>query len=440
MRKFTFTFLCVAIFAGLPISNLGARKVFAQIAAKISYVCPMFCNQKTYEKAGGCSVCGMQLVAKKAEDQQTNSDAKNLTGYVCAPCGSPCDQTVHEKPGACAVCGMALIERRLAQTMSATNANSRPAAEQVLARSKKVAIFIFDGVQIIDYAAPYEVFGQAGFEVSTVAEKPEAITTAMGMSVNPKYTFDNHPPANILMLPGGGVPQHQDNPKVIKWIQDNAKQAEVVLSVCNGAFFLAKAGLLDGLEATTFASLIDGLQAAAPKAKVVSDKRFVDNGKIVTSAGLSSGIDGALHVVEKLLGRGWTEVVATNLEYNWDPETNYVRAALADKYLRNTYSFMRSFEREVVSSTGGVEQWENKWKITTDASAAEVLTRLNENLATVDQWTRQDAAKANGAAKSLWQFTGNDGKAWRGGASVEAVPNEKNKLLVSVQVARAGVN
>jgi putative intracellular protease/amidase len=332
---------------------------------------------------------------------------------------------------------MALVERSRAQAMSAANANSRPSSEQVLARSKKVAIFIFDGVQIIDYAAPYEVFGQAGFEVFTVAEKAEAITTAMGMSVNPKYTFDNHPAANILMLPGGGVPQHQDNPKVIKWIQDNAKQAEVVLSVCNGAFFLAKAGLLDGLEATTFASLIDGLQAAAPKAKVVANKRFVDNGKIVTSAGLSSGIDGALHVVEKLLGRGWTEVIATNLEYDWDPNGNYVRASLADKYLGNTYGFMRRFEREIVSSNGAADQWESKWKIKTETPAAEVFDGLNNNLATVDQWTRQDAAKSNGAAKSLWNFTGRDGKPWNGVASVEAVRGESNKLILSVKVARA---
>lgn len=437
MRKFTLTFLCVALIAGWQNSNLGVQKVFAQMAAKVIYVCPMFCNQKTYEKAGACTVCSMQLVAKKAEDSQKNSDAKNLTGYVCPPCGSACDQTVHEKAGACAVCGMALIERKLAQTLGATNANNRPPAEQALARSKRVAIFIFDGVQIIDYAAPYEVFGQAGFEVFTVAEKPETITTAMGMSVNPRYTFANHPPANILMLPGGGVTRHQENPQVIKWIQDNAKQAEVVLSVCNGAFFLAKAGLLDGLEATTFASLIDGLQAAAPKAKVVADKRFVDNGKIVTSAGLSSGIDGALHVVEKVLGRGWTEVIATNLEYDWNPKGEYVRAALADKYLRNTYNFMRSFERQVVSSNGGVERWENKWKLTADISATEILAQLNDNFATIDGWSQQDGAKTKGTMRSLWQFAGNDGKTWRSIASVETVASEKNKFIVSVQVARA---
>jgi len=437
MLKFRFALLFVAAIIVLQVSSLGTKEVCAQVAAKVAYVCPMFCNQKTHEKPGACTVCSMQLIARKAEDLQAPAGAKNLTGYVCPPCGSDCDNTTHEKPGACAGCGMALVAKSAAQAMNMT---SRPAAQQVLARSKRAAIFIFDGVQIIDYAAPYEVFGQAGFEVFTVAEKADAITTAMGMSVNPRYTFDNHPSANILLLPGGGVTQHQNNPGVIKWIQDNAKQAEVVLSVCNGAFFLAKAGLLDGLEATTFASLIDGLQAAAPKAKVVSDKRFVDNGKIVTAAGLSSGIDGALRVVEKLLGRGWTEGIATNLEYDWDPNGSYVRAALADKYLRNTQSFMRSFEREIISNKGGVNQWENKWKIQTETSAAEVLELLNDNLATVEQWARQNAAQANGAVKSQWQFTGNDGKAWRGVASVETVSNDKNKLIVSVQIMRAGVN
>ncbi|MGH7451869.1 MAG: hypothetical protein ACRENG_11015, partial [bacterium] len=135
------------------------------------------------------------------------------------------------------------------------------------------------------------------------------------------------------------------------------------------------------------------------------DKRFVDNGKIVTSAGLSSGIDGALHVVEKLLGRGWAEVIATNLEYDWDPESKYVRAALADKYLRNTYNFMAGYNREVLSSNGDVDHWESKWKVQTEVPAAEMLERLNNSLATTDKWIRQDSGKSNGTLKSLWKFT-----------------------------------
>ncbi len=365
---------------------------------------------------------------------ELQSQPSNKKSYVCPPCGAGCDDKIYDKPGGCPVCGMRLVEKGSAQANAAVN--FRPVAQQVLARSKKVAIFIFDGVQIIDYAGPYEVFGQAGFEVFTVAEKAGAITTAMDMSVNPKYTFDNHPKAEVLLIPGGGVPRHQGNPQVIQWIQENAKQAEVVLSVCNGAYFLARAGLLDGLEATTFAALIPGLQTAAPKAKVVANKRFVDNGKIITSAGLSSGMDGALHVVEKLLGKGWAQIVATNLEYDWDPESKYVRAMLADYYLENAYAFLGSFEREVLRHEGSTAQWETKWKIQTETAAAKVLEELNNNLATTGNWIRQDAAKSSGANKSLWKFTGEDGKTWSGTASVESTAGEKNALVVTVKIVR----
>ncbi len=402
----------------------------AQVAAKTVYVCPMKCGNAEYEKPGSCTVCGMALAVKSDEQ---NKGGKN--GYVCPPCGTVCDEKIFDAPAACSVCGMRLVEKGSAQASYATN--NRPPAQQVLARSKKVGIFIFDGVQIIDFTGPYEVFGQAGFEVFTVAEKPDPITTAMGMTVTPKYAFDKHPKPDILVVPGGGVTRHQDKPNVVKWLRDNTQQSETVLSVCNGAYFLAKAGLLDGLEATTFASLIDGLKAAAPKAKVVSDKRFVDNGKIITSAGLSSGIDGSLHVVEKLLGRGWAQSVATNLEYDWDPESKYVRAALADKYLSNTFGFMRRFEREVISYAGGVDHWGSKWKIQTETSAAEILEQINNNLATADKWVREDAVKSNGTAKSLWKFADEKGKAWKGAASVEPVANERNKFIVAVKIARS---
>ena len=128
-----------------------------------------------------------------------------------------------------------------------------------------------------------------------------------------------------------------DDPAVQQWVRESAKNAEIVLSVCNGAFFLGRAGLLDGLEATTFAGLIDDLQKAAPKARVVRNKRYVDNGKIITSAGLSSGIDGSLHVIERLFGKGDAQVVATSLEYDWRPDGGYVRAMLADRHLRGAY-------------------------------------------------------------------------------------------------------
>ncbi len=244
--------------------------------------------------------------------------------YVCPPCGCDNDKSVFDNPGSCPSCGMALIEK--------SSLHKRPISSLPERLRKSVAILIFDGVEIIDYTGPYEVFGAAGFDVYTVSEKPDFVTTSMGMKVIPNYTFDTYPKADIVVVPGGGVLATQKNPLVLKWVRDSAEKAEIVLSVCNGAFILAKAGLLNGLTATTTARLIDGLASAAPNIKVVHDQRFVDNGKIITAGGLFSGIDGAIHVVSRVLGSGNAQALALEMEYNWDPEAGFVRPALADKY------------------------------------------------------------------------------------------------------------
>ena len=215
---------------------------------------------------------------------------------------------------------------RQSALVHANKNQQRPQSQQKAPRN--LAILIFDGVQIIDYTGPFETFGhvysESGppFNIYTVSEKSNAITTSMGMSVNPKYSFENAPEPDVMVIPGGSVNGQLENPNVIKWIQEKSKRAEIVMSVCNGAYILAKAGLLDGLEATTTAGLISGLRQAAPKTKVVEDKRFVDNGKIITTAGLSSGIDGSLHVIERLFGRGTAQMAALGMEYNWIPTRN----------------------------------------------------------------------------------------------------------------------
>lgn len=322
------------------------------------------------------------------------------------------------------------------------------AADQPPQKRGNVAILIFKGVQIIDYTGPYEVFGGAGFNVYTVAEKPEPIVTAMGMTVTPKYSFSDSPAPDVLVLPGGGgykpgqggVGGQIDNAAVIKWIQDKSKEAKFVLTVCNGAFFAAKAGLLEGLEATTFYGMIDALKGVAPNTRVVSDKRYVDNGKIITTAGLSSGIDGSLYLVSKMLGKGTAQAVALNMEYNWDPESKYARAALADKYMRFVYD---GIEAESLSREGGTDHWENKWLVKTEAPAAEILEMINNTLAanktygaTAVKWVRQDAGKAADQTRSLWKFTDENGKQWVGVASVQPMAGEKGKLVMSVKIAR----
>ncbi|GLH74784.1 hypothetical protein GETHLI_32860 [Geothrix limicola] len=215
-------------------------------------------------------------------------------GWACPPCDLPCDAVVHDKAGVCHGCGMALVQA-----------------------PKKVAILIFDGVEIIDYTGPYEMFGAAGFQVFTVAATRHPVKTAMGMVVVPAYTFADAPRADVLVIPGGGVNVASAHADTLRYIKDTAAQAQHTLSVCNGAFILAQTGLLDGLTATTTRGNLQGLAKRHPKVKVVGDRRYVDNGKIITAAGLSAGIDGALHVIERLMGAEAATQVATYEEYAW---------------------------------------------------------------------------------------------------------------------------
>ena len=125
--------------------------------------------------------------------------------YVCPPCGCGNDDKVHDKAGYCSVCGMQLV---LKGSAAAQAPPTGPPPNR-----KKAAILIFDGVQIIDYTGPYEVFGQAGMEVFTVAAKPETITTAMNMKVTPHYTLENAPAADVLLIPGGGRHPYPGRPE-----------------------------------------------------------------------------------------------------------------------------------------------------------------------------------------------------------------------------------
>lgn len=199
-----------------------------------------------------------------------------------------------------------------------------------------VAILVFDNVQIIDFTGPYEVFGGSS-NVFTVAPTKETVTTVYGMKVTPDYSIDDHPVPDIVVLPGGGKHNPDleglwahtlpipDDARIFGWVRRASAEADYVVSVCNGAFILARAGLLDGLQATTTASLVDALGELAPTTKVVHGLPFVDNGKIITSAGLSSGLDAALHVFGRVHGMEAARKKAARLEYDWDESGLIVR-------------------------------------------------------------------------------------------------------------------
>ncbi len=186
-----------------------------------------------------------------------------------------------------------------------------------------VAILLFDGVDLLDWAGPLEVFNHAhnSFNTYTVAPVMKAYEDS-SFQVYPKYTFANMPAADILIVPGGFVAPLFHQPEIMEWIKATSNQADITMSVCNAATVLARASLLDGLKATTHDSWMNwlDLQASEWNFTTVTGQRFVDNGKIVTTAGISAGIDGALHIVARLKGLAQARMAARMMEYDWQPD------------------------------------------------------------------------------------------------------------------------
>lgn len=196
----------------------------------------------------------------------------------------------------------------------------------------KVAIFIYEGAEMLDFVGPTEVFGNAeGFEVFTVAISKDIVSPypQKMLKITPNYSIDDCPKPDILVLPGGGATDlMMANQKLIDWIKEVDKTSTLTMSVCTGAALLSKAGILDNKKATTHWGAVSNLQQQTPKAKILKDTRFVYDGKLLTTAGVSAGIDGALFAVQKLRGEVEAQRVATIMEYDyWKPNMGLVVGA-----------------------------------------------------------------------------------------------------------------
>lgn len=191
-------------------------------------------------------------------------------------------------------------------------------------KARNLAILLFNDAEVLDFCGPFEVFSVASnqselpsFNVVTVGGQAP-ITARNGLSVNPDHTLETCPKPDIVLIPGGiGTRRELSNEPLIEWIRKVADEAELVLSVCTGALLLGRAGLLDGLETTTHHVARDLLREIVPTCIVHEDRRFVDNGKVITSAGIAAGIDMSLHVVERLLGPDIATATARYMEYPW---------------------------------------------------------------------------------------------------------------------------
>jgi transcriptional regulator GlxA family with amidase domain len=195
---------------------------------------------------------------------------------------------------------------------------------------KNVGILLFNGVQITDFTGPYDVFVLARpagvpnpleapplFRVFTVAQQ-ETISCEGGLRVLSEYRLDDHPPVEVLVVPGGwGVFRVREDAAAMAWIKRTAESAQLATSVCIGALLMGELGLFDGLPATTHWSFLDELQRIAPRAEVRGRVRYADADKLLSSAGISAGIDMALHALERLHGPEVAAQTARILEYDY---------------------------------------------------------------------------------------------------------------------------
>lgn len=301
--------------------------------------------------------------AALAADPQAAGETAKAKVYVCP---MPEHAQEFDKPGTCPLCGMQLVEK---------------------AKIFHVAVLLFDHAEDIDFTAPIEVLGQAGARIFTVAATTDPVNTVFGLHLRPDYDLEHAPDADLVLVPGGGVDGALADPRVMDWLRQRAARSRYVLSVCNGAFILARAGLLDGLRATTTAGRIEELQAAAPKVRVVRE-RVVDNGKVITAGGLASGIDGALRVVEREYGRARAEEVARGVEYRWEPDSPWTRAALADLRIPDVH-LPDDASWETLSSHGDTRRWELSGRLTIAMSSGGFLDYATKQI-TEKGWTLKE--------------------------------------------------
>jgi len=240
------------------------------------------------------------------------------SAWFCQLCGNGCDTISHAQPGTCEHCGMSLVRRSLKDVQTAINN---------LHNQMTICFYLQDGVEVLDFAGPMEVFSYAGFQVFTVSRTKAPIKSQGILNITPDYSIEDAPPSDILAFFGGNTGGDSQDPAIQNWVRSRKANTKYYFSVCSGAFFLGRAGILDGLTATTFHASIESLRKALPATKVLADTRFVDNGTVITTAGISAGIDGALHLVAKLKGDIIAQEVAAYMEYDkWVPNQGLVVA------------------------------------------------------------------------------------------------------------------
>jgi transcriptional regulator GlxA family with amidase domain len=199
---------------------------------------------------------------------------------------------------------------------------------------RRIGILIFPDVEVLDFCGPFEVFSvtrldedrrrldRSPYEVLIIAENPGVVVATGGLKVVPDHSLEDCPPLDGLVVPGGwGTRREMNNGRLIDWLSERALEVKTLTSVCTGSLLLGKAGLLDGRRATTHWRVLEEMRGWFPAVSVIDDQHVVEEGNVITSAGISAGIDMALRVVARHHGDAVARATARYMEYPF-PEDN----------------------------------------------------------------------------------------------------------------------
>ena len=227
------------------------------------------------------------------------------------------------------LCASILLSHTTAGPLWAEDTSpSRPSGQsQQSQKQRTLGIVLYKNFELLDVCGPAEMFGNVGraLRVVLVAEEAGPVRSTQGIKLVADYGFHDCPPLDLIMVPGGsGTLNQLRNNTLLNWLKERSPRAELVTSVCSGAAVLAKAGLLDGRQATTNKQYYSVCTSPGPKVKWVKEARWVDDGTIVTSSGVSAGLDMALHVIARLYGTETAQKIADGTEYIWhtDPHSD----------------------------------------------------------------------------------------------------------------------
>ena len=282
----------------------------------------LYRTSTTVTLAGLLAVLAFGAIGFTAQAQVSDSDHDGT--FWCPMRGNPCELTDYARAGACKDCGMPLV----------TKARYLALAKAAEENSMTLGVVLYEGFELLDVFGPLEMFAYVDrIKIHMIAEKAGEVKSGQGPSVVADYGFNDAPKLDLIMVPGGaGTMRELKNEVMLQWIRDRSAEAKITTSVCSGSAILANAGVLDGRRATSNKQFFSLATSQSKNVDWIWEARWVDDGDVVTSSGVSAGIDMSLHLIERLFGTETAEAIAVGTEYEWqrDPSRDPF-AELVDK-------------------------------------------------------------------------------------------------------------